>query len=168
MISNFRRRYPSLVRRAERDAGMKFKKKPRLVLFKRTPNDTCACGKLWHNGEGKNLEVVKAEICLSKRMVRDYEPLAEVVASHELRENLMMQHGCSKTKSHRLAERLERRDEKKLGLKRAGWELRNYYGRNITRRTQLERLEERTLGHIPFTLPSFRLCVHLAKQGERR
>lgn len=128
-ITSFRKKWPGLIRRAEKDLRRKFKKKPMLRVLKTIPKDVAQNDLDFYEGsDGKPEKVVYPRVYLRRRMVRDYEPLATALALHELRENLARQHGHSLSQAHRLANRHRKRDAKRLGLKTLGWELRDYYG----------------------------------------
>lgn len=126
-ITSFRRRWPSLVRRAERDMGKEFKKKPTLKLQRNTGRSVAY------------FDEDPVRIHISRRMVRDHTRLAEAVVLHELREGLLIQDGMSETRAHRLIakRRFHERDAKRLGLKTLGWELRDYYGDKRRQRREL-------------------------------
>lgn len=128
-IAGLRRKWPSLVRRAERDLGKRFKNQPTLRLVKTIPRDVAQNDLDYYEGsDGKPERIVYPRVYMRRRMVRDYEPLAEAIALHELRENLALQHGSSLPQAHREALDHRRKDVKRLGLRQLGWELRDYYG----------------------------------------
>jgi len=62
-------------------------------------------------------------------MARENEKLAVLAILHEAREVLARQNNNCRTKSHRIAMKLEKAYVKKLGFdKSGGWLLREFYG----------------------------------------
>lgn len=87
-IASVRRIFPSLVRQAEREMGLRFAKKPRLHLCKGgNPR-----GLLYTNG--------KHRILITKRMARTNEEASKSCILHELREVLLVHHNPHFSVSH--------------------------------------------------------------------
>jgi hypothetical protein len=125
VIANVRRKWPRLVREVEREEGKKFKRKPTLTLHNGRPQATQNVIKK----KRKVLYVLSAKVKLNRRMCRDNETLAVLTAKHELRESLLRQHEYGKTKAQKRAQKHEKADRKKLGLKKSyGWLARGFFG----------------------------------------
>jgi len=127
-IANFKRRYPSLIRRVERSTRMKFLKKPTLKLEARRGNLKCPSKT---DGKRRKGKVVRASVHLTKKVVREDPKLAEALALYELRLNLIWQKGKARSgrQAHRFAEKYEEGDRKRLGLKKSvTWLTRQHMG----------------------------------------
>lgn len=124
-IAGLRRKWSRLISQVEREEGKKFLRKPTLTLYNGRPSNISE-----RYRKGKRVtEVTKAKVLMNRRMARDSEKLAVLCAKHELREQLALQHGKSKTESHKLACAREKRDRRKLGFRRSsGWLLREFFG----------------------------------------
>lgn len=122
---SIRKKWPSLVRKAEKSTRMKFKKRPVLKLARRAHPSTEM--EISRNRK----QVRKIHVHVSRRMARENPALAEVCLLHELREALYVQRGYSKRQSDLKAQRFERGDMRRAGLdrKKLGWALRSFYGR---------------------------------------
>jgi len=125
-IVALRRKYPRLIKRAERSMRLKFKRKPTLRVSKGgRPRDECLRE---HNRHGTVSKVVLARVTIPRRMAKEKPKLAELAVMHELRENLAYQNGHSQSQAHRKASKMERGDRKRLGLKKnAGRLFRDHY-----------------------------------------
>jgi hypothetical protein len=121
-IAGLRRKFPTLVRKAESSTRLTFTEKPRLVI---TPRGR-------PKADDKN-------VYIPRRLARDSTlAYAELVTLHELREILFGTHGCTQNDAHSKAIRHERRDLKRLGLNGNRYSLwRKYTGKpnNKTRST---------------------------------
>lgn len=125
-IAALKRKYPRLIRQAERSMRLKFKRKPILRISKGgRPRDECERER---EGNRKITKVTLARITIPKRMAKENPKVAELAALHELRENLAFQNGYSITRSHRTACKREHGDRARLGLKKhSGWLFRDHY-----------------------------------------
>ena len=122
-IVSLRRKYPSLVKRAEKSCRLRFEKRPTLKLGRGYPrNET------WRSK--RNGTVKRARVTVSRRMAKEDPKLAQLCILHELRSNLLLQNGYSPSRARKRATRMERGDMKRLGFngrKKAKWLLWNFY-----------------------------------------
>jgi len=112
-VTQFRRRWPGLIRKVQSERHTKFQKKPTLKLGRGKPrNETW-----WRNGE-----VTRSKITLPKRIIRNYkEKYAVIMARHELRESLAIQGGWRASRAHAYASRRQRGDMRRLSHRRKSY-----------------------------------------------
>lgn len=123
-IATLKRRFPSLIRRAEHSCRLRFKKKPSLKPSGGRPRSVVRTTK-----DRKNIR--QSTVFIPKSMMRRDEKLSELSIMHELRATLCLQNHYSQTRADQKARKLERGDMKRLfpGRKSVGWLLRGYYQR---------------------------------------
>lgn len=128
-IAQMRRKWPSLIRKAEKSTRMKFRRKPVLKLDRHYPSTDMTISR-------NRKYVRKIHVHVSKRMVRENPKLAEVCLLHELREALYVQQGYSPRQADLKAQKREVGDMQRAGFgdrKKLGWLLRSFYHRKVER-----------------------------------
>lgn len=126
-IASLRRKWPKLIREAQKSMHLKFKRKPTLKI---SPGGRPRGETITIRQNGKVVEVELAYVTIPKRMVKANSKLAELCVFHELTEDLAIQNGMSPTKAHRQATKHTERYRKRIGSKQAGRLLSKHYGWN--------------------------------------